>query len=202
MGFIAIRSMRSQGILVAALASALATSACSSSNSETRPDAGTTANQVAPVGTWTFDGDVPNQANVTFTIASDGTFTFVEFLSPVTSPAVGDAGVDPGYAGCSPSTDTYRGTYTASSAGGTSTLSLAVTSSTGNMITGCANPAFDSPGAAMTPDEVDANRGEGYFLAASETYVETSSTLVLSPAPPYGNGVGLADSTVTFTKSP
>jgi hypothetical protein len=143
--------------------------------------------QTPLVGTWTFSGSTPELVTLALTFKADGTFTAVEQVAPVATPA-GSAPAP----GCA-TTDSYSGRYHVSSAGGGSTVTWSYDTGTVNAVLGCDDPSLDMAGSAATPDAIAAYTSENLLPPATEGFAQTQTTLVLTPG--FGNST-------SFTKSP
>ncbi|MET0793991.1 MAG: hypothetical protein ABW061_20895 [Polyangiaceae bacterium] len=163
-------------------------SSCSSDASSSDGDPATEA----LIGTWTYQGRVPNPVHVTLTFESDKTFRFVEQVSPSSLPA---GSVEP--SGCV-TTESYFGTYAVATSGATNTLSWTFSDGTANAVAGCADSALDSAGTPMTADGIAAYREQGAIPPATVTYAVSSAALVLNPG--VSNASGLSADAM-FSKS-
>ena len=130
------------------------------------------------VGIWHFSGMVPAILHATFTINADKTFTIVETVAPPTLPA----GVTPGTC---VTTDSVYGTYSETVSGTTNTVTWTMLGGIANAVSGCASPATDTPGVAMTAAAIQAYTDQGLLPPAVETYTVDASTLTLTMP---GNG--------------
>jgi hypothetical protein len=65
-----------------------------------------------------------------------------------------------------------------------------------NAVLGCDDPSLGVAGTAATPEAVAAYTDQNILPPATEAYVETQTTLVLTP------GFGRGTNPTTFTKSP
>ncbi|HEY7374292.1 MAG TPA: hypothetical protein VIF57_19170 [Polyangia bacterium] len=143
--------------------------------------------QASLVGGWTYSGRVPNMVTVALIFGPDQTFTFVEQVAPVTSPA-----------GSGPSTCVTSHNFSAAYVQAANTLTWTFTQGTRNVVSGCGDASSDSAGTPMTADDITAYTNQGEFPPTNLTYSVTATTLVLTSSVS-GVGVGRSDGT-TFTK--
>ena len=150
----------------AALALALASAACGGATApvpapQASGDGGSATSSssqsnvdLALVGTWFFDGYIPNSVKATLDLRADGTFQLVEDLAPLTTPA-----------GTGPTTcvtsDTYLGRYEVTTSGSEKIVAWTYTGGTVNAVSGCADASGNQPGTAATADDVAAFQAEG-----------------------------------------
>jgi hypothetical protein len=92
--------------------------------------------------------------------------------------------------------ESYSGTYELSEAGDESTVTWSCDTGTVNAVPGCDDPSLDQAGTAATPDVIASCTAQNILPPASEAYVETPTTVVLTP------GFGRGSRPTTFTKSP
>ncbi len=125
------------------------------------------------IGTWSYSGHVPAIVTITLTLQADKTFTFSETVAPPTHPA-----------GWVPTTcvttHSLYGTYALTAPGGTPTVTWTFAGGLANTVTGCEDPASDTPGTPMTPEAIVAYRAQGLFPPVTEAYAVTATSLVFT----------------------
>jgi hypothetical protein len=152
------------------------------SGDSTTGAAGSTARDPL-VGTWTAKG-VGQVVNITFTVASDKTFTIVDVVAPVVAGP-----------GKCVTRESFFASYAETISGSTSTMTWTFTGGTRNAVSGCPSASDDSAGFPMTADALNADIGIGIFPPTTVTYVVTPTTLELRWSPIKGGP------NITFTKS-
>jgi hypothetical protein len=141
------------------------------------------------IGSWNYQGGAGISINATLTFRPDGTFVMVEMVAPTLYP------IGLGPSTCH-TTDLYLGTYEEDVDGGAAVLGLTFDGGMSNAIVGC---GACRPGTPMTADAVAANRAQGLVPATSNTYMASSTTLVLVPTSGMP-GPGLGHSPTTFNR--
>jgi hypothetical protein len=141
------------------------------------------------VGTWTYSGSVPDFVTLALTFNANGTFAAVEQVAPFSIPAGEERAP-----GCA-TTDSYSGSYESSDAGGQGTVTWTYDTGTVNAVLGCDDASLDMPGTAATSDVIASYTAQNTLPPATEAYVETQATLVLTP------GFGRGTLPTTFTRS-
>jgi hypothetical protein len=178
------RASCSLGLVLVASAFCAAASA-----SNTRQTIGIPAKADPLVGTWTWSGKAPGPTTLTITFNADKTFVFNEQVAPATRP------VGVVLSGCV-TTELYHGTYTRT---GDHQLTWAFTDGTANAVAGCHNPADDSAGTPMTPDDVTTHIEQGHLPPTTVRFDATASILLLTSPDKSTAGVARGAGT-TFTK--
>jgi hypothetical protein len=113
------------------------------------------------------------------------------------APATLPVGVEPGTC---VTTQSFDGTYAETASSDGNTLEWTFAGGTANQVSGCSDPANDSPGTPMTPDAIASYRNQGLVPPATTTYTVTATTLLLTSPDVQHVGIGRGQGT-TFTKS-